>query len=243
MTASTTESTADRGLPRRGLVTLIGAGVALAATVGLVLAFGVARPPALAALSDEPTPPPPGGVAWTSWDDGEECLHVASPDGTTRELRCTRDGGGEIRGWDEGGITLLDHGPALELIVIDPATGEVVERRDPEEPDAGDAEPGDDREPRPLGVGGVDSRYEDGVLTVRRVDSDVVLWEVEAPENYRVDQGAVSPDGDWVVLLDGVGRLLLVPADGSAAPRVWAETGSSWQIPVWEGTPVDERAG
>ncbi len=238
MTVRTTEPAPARGLPPRGLLTLIGAGVALVATVVLVLVFGVARPPALTALADDPTPPPPGGVAWTSWDDDEQCLRVVAPDGSTRELRCVRDGGGEILAWDGDGIVLVDHGPAQELIVIDPVTGEVVERRS-----AGDPDPLEDRQPRRLGAGGVDSRYEDGVLTVRNVEDDVVLWEVEAPENYRIDQGAISPDGDWVVLLDGVGRLLLVPADGSAAPRVWAETGSSWQVPVWEGTPVDERAG
>ncbi len=238
MTASKTEPAPDRGLPPRGLLTLIGAGVALVATVVLVLVFGVARPPAVTALADDPNPPPPGAVAWTSWHDDEQCLHVAAPDGATRELRCSRDGGGEILGWDEDGIILIDHGPAQELVAVDPTTGEVVERRSPDDP-----ERAADREPRPLGSGGVDSRYDDGVLTVRHVDDDVVLWEVEAPENYRIGQGAVSPGGDWVVLLDGVGRLLLVPADGSAAPRMWTETGPSWQVPVWEGTPVDEWAG
>lgn len=236
MTATAAEN--PTGLPRRSLAALVAAAIALVVIVALVLLFGVARPPTVTPLADDPAPAPPGGVAWTSWDAGEECLHVATPDGSTRELRCSRAGGGEIRGWDEDGITLLDRGPTQELVVIDPATGEVAARRAlPSDP-----EPGEDREPRPLGSGGIDSRYEDGVLTVRHVDEDVVLWAVEAPENYRVDQGAVSPDGEWVVLLDGVGRLLLVPADGSAAPRLWAETEVSWQVPVWEQTPVDVPA-
>jgi len=233
MTATPTGSEAPTGLPRRSLAALIGAAIALVAIVAFVLAFGVSRPPALTPLAEDPTPAPPGRVAWTSWEDGEECLHVASPDGTARALRCSRDGGGEILGWDEDGISLLDRGLAQQLVVVDPVTGEVAERRDID----------DEPEPRRPGSGGIDSRYEDGVLTVRHVDQDVVLWAVETPENYRVDQGATSPDGDWVVLLDGVGRLLLVPADGSASPRVWAETDSSWQVPVWEGTPVDATAG
>ncbi|MEX2550348.1 MAG: hypothetical protein WD638_08970 [Nitriliruptoraceae bacterium] len=228
-----TEPDDPTGLPRRNLVALVGAALALVAVVALVLAFGVARPPALTPLTEDPTPAPPGGVAWMGWGDGEECLHVASADGTARELRCPRDGGSEILGWDEDGITLLVRGPAQELIVVDPVTGEVEERRDLSE----------DREPRPPRSGDIDSRYEDGVLTVRHTDEDVVLWSVEAPENYRIDQGSTSPDGDWVVLLDGVGRLLLVPVDGSAAPRVWADTDSGWQVPVWEGTPVDDAAG
>jgi outer membrane protein assembly factor BamB len=165
-------------------------------------------------------------VAWTSYDteDGP-CLQIATSDGGTEKLDCSLEG--EVWAWDDAGIVVYTYGPRDHLEVIDPATGELVERR--EARGEGAAGPPD---------GGVRSRTTDGILTVTRDDTRDVLWEVDAPEGYRVSSGAVSPDGAWVAMFDSAERLLLVPADGSSDPRVWAEGTTEWGTPVWEGTPL-----
>jgi outer membrane protein assembly factor BamB len=212
--------------PERSKAALLAAAVLLVVVIGLVLVFGIARPPALPSLAEQPDPAPPAAVAWTSYDteDGP-CLQIATSDGGTEKLDCNLEG--EVWAWDDAGIVVYTYGPRDHLEVIDPATGELVERR--EARGEGAAGPPD---------GGVRSRTTDGILTVTRDDTRDVLWEVDAPEGYRVSSGAVSPDGAWVAMFDSAERLLLVPADGSSDPRVWAEGTTEWGTPVWEGTPL-----
>jgi hypothetical protein len=221
-----TGGTVDRARPR-SLALLIAAGVLAAAVVVLVLLFGVARPPALAPLAAEPTPAPSAAVAWSAYeqDDGE-CLHVARPDAEVVRVACEVTGG-MLVAWDDDGIVVPRWGPSDELVWIDPVTGDEV-RRDR-------VADGHDVDPHAQNV--VTSRHRDGVLTVTRQDTGEVVWEVEAPDTYRVDNGTVSPDGAWIALVDSASRLLVLPQDGSVAPRVWAEDVPAWTVPLWEGTP------
>ncbi len=217
------DTSTDR--PQRSTVALVAAALLLIVVVALVLVFGIARPPALSSLADQPDPAPPAAVAWTSFDpDDGPCLHVARPDGTTEVLVCNLDG--EVWAWDDDGIAVFTYRARDELEIIDPATGEVVERREVDPEGRSGPSPG----------GTVSSRHGDGTLTVTRVDTRDVIWEVDAPEGYRIGQGAVSPDGNWVAMFDSTERLLLLPADGSAEPRVWAEDTTEWDLPVWEGS-------
>jgi hypothetical protein len=211
------------GPPRRSIVALVAAASVVVITVGLVLVFGLARPPALASLAAEPEPDLPA-VTWVRWER-EACLEIATADAQIREVTCGLRGE-EVVGWDEVGIGMLvwDRTEAVE--VIDPETGEVVEVR----PMRGDLWEERDREWRR-----VDARNRDGVLTVRL--DGTVLWEVEAPDAYWLNTGAVSPDGRYVVAVDS-DRLLLLDATGAREPRVWLDDMESWQTPVWEGTPM-----
>lgn len=213
--------------PDRSKPALVGAALLLVVVVALVLVFGIARPPALPSLADVPDPAPPAAVAWTTFDrDDGPCLYVARPDGTTGSLDCNLDG--EVWAWDDDGIAVFTYRAHDEIEIIDPATGAVVERR----------EVGDGERPGPSRAGTVSSQHRDGTLVVTRDDTREVIWEIDAPEGYRVGQGAVSPDGDWVAMFDSAERLLLVPADGSADPRVWAEDTTEWEVPVWEGSSL-----
>jgi hypothetical protein len=211
------------------MTALIGAGVLIVVVVALVLVFGIARPPELATLADDPAPAPTAAVAWTAFDRDGSCLYVAEPDGTTESLRCDLEGG-DIWGWDDDGIALLTYGLTEDLQRIDPQTGETLER---ERLDGIDPS-------RPPLTARVAGRNQDGTLTVIRHDSEDVVWEVDAPEGYTINDGALSPDGEWVVMVDSAERVLVVPADGSAEPRIWADGANVWQAPVWEGTPMDE---
>jgi hypothetical protein len=206
-------------------VALIAAAAVVVIAIGLVLAFGMARPPELASLAEEPEPALDAAVAWVRWDR-EACLYVATPDAATREVVCGLRGE-EVLGWEADGIGMLGWEPSEAIEVIDPDTGEVVDVR----PSTG--EPWEERE---RGWDRIDSRQHDGVLTVRLAGT--VLWEVEAPEAYWVNPGALSPDGRFVVAFDSADRLLLFDATGERAPRVWLEDVEGWQAPVWQGTPL-----
>ena len=230
MTATRERDPVEQGAPaRRSVLLLVAAAVLVVAVVGLVLAFGVVRPPSLATIADVPEPAPPGGVAWASWQAGETCVTVVRADGQVdRDLYCQRDGG-ELVAWTETGFVLRTwDGPEGDLVVIDADTGEVVDvvtdssRRGTQRPES------------------VRTSYREGRLTVTHErDRDRVVWEVEAPDAYDVTSGALSPDGDWFALVDSADRLLIVPADGSAEPRVWATDAPRWGDIVWEGTAID----
>lgn len=222
MTAPSPSTSSDRSM-----LALIAAAVVVIAAVVLVLVFGIARPPALSTLADEPDPAPTAEVAWTTFERDGTCLHVAHPDGTTRSLRCDLDGG-EVLAWDDDGIVLQTFGPRDRVEVIDPRSGEVAATR-----------PLDDGPIGPLWDVTITSRHRDGVLTVTRNDTGAAVWEVEAPEGYRVNDGSLSPDGRWIAMVDTAKRLLIVAADGSGPPRLWVEDATAWGVPVWEGTPLE----
>lgn len=216
----------------RSLPALVAAAVLVVAVVMLVLLFGVARPPQLATVQEVPAPSPEASVAWSQWERESSCIHTVDPQGVRTEVGCGYEGQ-ELVAWNEDGIVVLVWGPREAAEVIDPETGEVVGQVG-----------GRPEEWLETGGGAVHSRHRDGTLTVTLRDSGVELWRVEAPENYGVNEGVLSPDGAWVAMVDRSERLLLVPADGSVEPRVWTEVEESWVRPVWEGSDVptpDER--
>jgi hypothetical protein len=212
----------------RSLPALLAAAGLVVVVVVLVLLFGIARPPELATVQERPAPSPEAGIAWSQWDDGDTCIHTVDPQGVRTEVGCGYESQ-ELIAWTEDGIVVLVWGPREAAELIDPATGDVVGQIDGTPEDWLEA-----------GGGAVHSRHVDGTLTVTLRQSGEVLWRVEAPETYGVNDGVLSPDGRFVVLVDHSERLLLVPADGSAEPRVWAEVEESWIRPVWEGSAVPD---
>lgn len=206
---------------------LVAAATVALVTVGVVLRFGLVQPPALAPV-DEATRPDVA-LAISSYRDNERgmCLDVVDPDGTVRELRCGMDGG-PLVGWDERGILVLRYASFSErLEVVDPDTGAVLSSSTF---DSRVAMPG--------------SR--DGMLDVDRVgrtlivygDDRSVLWQVEAPDSYRINATARDQRTGMVALLDEAGRLLVL-REGADAPRVWVEdVGTRYGELVWQGTSL-----
>jgi len=221
-------SSGGAGIPPRSVAALIAAAVLVVGVVVLVLVLGVARPPALPTVAEQPDPAPPASVAWTRWQEGFACVDTLAPDGTVTEIACDLQGE-EILAWDADGIALWVWGPREMVEILDPATGEVVDTR----PASGQL-----LDERPMDALRV--RHDDGRLTVQLRDTGEVLWEVDAHANYRVREGSLSPDGEWVAMFDSAGRLLVAPTDGSVEPRVWHEDDEQWQSPVWEGTPLPD---
>lgn len=204
---------------------LVAAATVALVTVGLVLRFGLVQPPALSPVDDATRP----GVALavSSFRDHQRgsCIDVVEPDGTVRELRCGMDGG-PLLGWDERGILMLRYGSAGErLEVIDPVSGATVA--------SGPVDPSElDR-----WALGVDIERSGATLTVRD-DDRVVLWQVDAPDNYMITGSVRDPATGTVALLDEAGRLLVLgPTAGE--PRVWvADVGTRYGELVWQGTAL-----
>lgn len=217
VTAEVDPQRGDRSVPL-----LVAAAVLVVAVVGAVLVFGVQRPPELPSVADEPDPAPSGAVAWTTWRDGQ-CVHVAEPDGEVRQPFC-RDGGYELEGWDDEGHLVLREWRDTERqeLLVDAETGEVVDTG----PNV--TLPGRANDDRPL-----HDLWTDGELIVEDA-SGSELWRVAAPEGYRLGSSSTSPDGEWIAAIDSADRLLVLPADGGAPPRVWATGVDSYRDVVWE---------
>src|SRR5690606_19234959 len=126
----------------------------------------------------------------------------------------------ELLGWDDEGVLVRGYGPGDPVAqVVDPDGGTVLDTR---------AALDGTRTPPTADAITSSRRTSTGdELEVRSVDGDL-LWRVDAPNGYEVTGGWANPGGDVVALVDSADRLLLVPADGAAEPRIWAEDVTSW---------------
>ncbi len=215
----------------RSRTALVAAGLVAVTVVGLVLTFGVQRPPQLAVLAEgtgaEATgAEASGGVevprsrfATLGRHDTDTCLTVVEPHGATNRPWCTADGADLLR-WDQDGIHVVTYGGGERTLLIDAADGTVLGRPQGEVALIDDG-------------AAVSTERHGGQLVVRSADG-TVLWRTDAPASYDVTQGWGSPDGRHVAMLDVTGRLLVVSTDGSADPRVWADGLASWASGTWE---------
>lgn len=217
------QPTRDRSVPL-----LVAAAVLVVVAVGLVLAFGIKRPPALEPLTAGPDTPTEQLVRFV-YESDDTCLVAYSVAGGPRELTCELDGG-EILGWRDGRIGLRAwSNVGEEWVVVDATSGAVLSRRLLTSEDI--------KRFVSTASSVVRVDHTDGVMTITLASSGAVLWRVEAPTNYRIEVSATTGDGRWVAMIDTARRLLLVPADGSAAPRVWLDDLDGYWEPVrWEGT-------
>lgn len=218
------------GRPGGNRIFLGGAVALIAAVAVLVFLFGIVRPPALAKYSPDGARPS-GGIAFVHrGDQGCGELRVVHPDGSSLRGACESDIG-DVVGWTSAGVQVqgwAGTGPTLAL--YDPATAELIS-----------VARSDGGLQAVAGEGVTVRRGRDGTMTVSAETTGKVLWTAHADGRYAVKSGSRSPDGAWFALVDSAGRLLLVPADGSAAPVVWSADAPDniWPGPVWEGA----RAG
>jgi hypothetical protein len=222
----------DQAPDRRQPLALVLAALVAVVVVALVLVLGVARPPQLPTVADDPQVTAPARLATHGWEDGESCVTVVEVDGRTSRPWCS-DGGAELIGWSDRGLVLWSYGATGRFEwIVDPADGEVVATEPVHE--AGYRDP-----PAPM-VSDAHTAGRDGQLEVRS-DDGTLLWRTDAPDSYRVTGGWPSPDGRWVALIDNADRLLLVPADGSMEPRIWATgVGGRYEV-AWEGATPTSR--
>lgn len=226
MTATLERPQARDGRGGRSIVSLVAVGVVVVTIVGLTAVFGVHRPPELASIVDRPDPAPPEAVAWTSWQDDETCVHLADPAGTLTAPWCSSMGG-ELVGWTASGeVVLRTWEGGGQLRILDPGSGALTGRL--EEDGEASLPEGD----------AVWSERDGDDLVVRDLATDGELWRVAAPERYTIESSGKTADGDWIVMVDSAERLLVMPADGAVAPRVWADDVPAWPAPVWRSVTV-----
>jgi hypothetical protein len=231
MTKNTPPKVKTRHMPRGDLRYLIGAAALVVVVGALALVFGIVRPPAFEGLTAAQGAALPGGVAWTEYNERSDCtdLMVARPNGEVESVKCL-NGLDRVIGWTEDGIVTVSYGESGERMdTRDPVTGDVLLSRDVA---------GYDDRPADQGDGAVFSaERRDGSLVL--VDhSGTPVWETQADARYEIGTIAGSPDGNWVAMTDSAERLLVVRADGSEPPAIWA-TGIvewSWMDLIWEGT-------
>jgi hypothetical protein len=200
-------------------------------------------PPRLDGVALGEAPEAPAALAWAGWTGSSTCVHVVDPSGQVRVVTCAREGF-ELIGWDDRGIVLLHWLGSRERVeTIDPDTGEVIATRAVRD---GDLDGVFDEGFGGDGFfGGGDSvvlnRWRDGILTVvKDGPGGYVLWAVEAPEAYRVEQSSVAPDRSVIAGVDSAGRLLLFDAAGEVPPRVWHDDAEPWSRLVWQGSAPPE---
>lgn len=207
----------------RSVVLLVAAAVIVVATVAAVVTFGVVRPPQLPSVSGAQGVP---SVAWTQWEGDRQCLMVASSAGEVSSLVCDREYA-ELVAWTDEGIIAHRWQATGTEIVIDPVTGQILERRAIPDEFATDF------------VGNaITSYHEDGRRVVEDAETRQVLWDVEIASVYDVYGGTASPDGRWIAAGDSARRLLLFDRSGGQGPWVWAtDVDAGWSV-VFEGSEV-----
>jgi hypothetical protein len=239
-------ATATRQSKRAGIAA---AAVALAVCVA-IWAFGVAPLPDYPSLAAAPDPSIPGRVAFVRWGE-RPCVYVVpARGGPERRLRCTDDEedgedwyGGPIAWTRDGRIVVQAFSPSgNRAIVLDPATGSLLERIAVQEPLAERAPP--EAEARDDGARLLVNRT-GGAATLGiapRAASPRELARVEGPPAYRFGEARWSPDGEWILVRDSNQDLLVVRAREGAALRLLADrvTGPfAWHVPGRSDDAVD----
>lgn len=225
--SSALDSTGDHGR-RRSVLLLVAAGALVVATVAAVMLFGVVRPPALATIGDGA---PPAAVAWSQWDADRQCIMAASTSGEVTSVVCDRDYA-DLVAWTDEGIVAHRWQASGSEVVLDPATGAVLDRRPIPE----------DREPV-YTDNAITTYHEDGMRIVEDAETRQVLWRVEIASVYDVYGGTVSPDGRWIAAGDSARRLLLFDRNSDQGPMLWAsDVDAGWNV-IWQGSDRREPVG
>lgn len=213
---------------RRGplfLVVVVGAVVVgLAAVVFVVQALiDVGETPEFPSLAAQPDPSLQGTVAYLDWNY-PNCVQVVSASGAPTEgLGCE---GSSLAWLDDGRLRILgtegeDPGPAWGR-VVDVATGAVEEipsgilpptMPTPPDPTVG---PNGERVTVTNDGGAVEVTLDDGATSR-------VLLRIEGGSQYDVGVQGWAPDGEWILLADAAGRLLLVTVEEPSTARVLAD--------------------
>lgn len=225
---------------RKAVISAIAAVVVVGLVVGLVLVFAFIPLPEYGSLADEPDSSIPGTVAFARWDDGDLCVWtIPAGGGDEREVLCDNNiGFGEISpGWTPDGMLVVEQfGPSKEVFrIIDPETGETIDRISFEQTGAFDGPVGREFVVTQDGL----SVYVDGdrdsaqLLLESPSGSERVVLEVEGPADYRFDWARLSPDGEWILTQDSEGRLIIVAVEGDPNARILVDDVDGWMAAAW----------
>ncbi len=221
---------------RRAVVSIVAAVATLTVVTVIILVFGVIPLPEFPSLTDQPDSSIPGTVAFVHYDE-EPCIFtVRASGGEEQEVWCGSEYV-EFPAWTSDGLLVVtDWSAEPTYLLIDPATGALVSRV-PFSPDESAPEawpqpyPPEARRERADGaeVRTEGTRGGSSAVIVRTDGSDMTIVSVEgAPSDYRFYEAQWSPDGEWVLVSDTAGRLIVVGADGAPEARVLVHGLEEW---------------
>ena len=220
---------------RRGPWAAVAAAVVLLGTAAVIL-WGRVPLPSFPDLAAAPDPAIAGTVAYLQPELNRGCIRlVPASGGESTELTCRFDGV-EALFWtpDANLLVLTAWEDGLGATVVDPESGATLQRV----PLAVGDKPSElnqdlyTRDGQRLVV--VDEGRGRPALMVRTGDTSSTLLTVEGPADYRFEAAQWSPDGNWVLLTDNHGRLLVLGDGGTPGPRVLVDVGEpSWVMPAW----------
>lgn len=209
--------------------------------VGTMSLLQIDRPPSYPSLSEQPDSSIPGTVVYlqVTADQGECLYTVPAAGGESRRLTCMA---GPFKGiaWVSDGRILVKRGWPAVYSQVDTDTGEEISTVP-----AADLSKADRRRANAVTDGRWRTERADGAVVERR-DYGVVVRSAEGETTIMPLQDDVSsryslnnlqwaPDGEWVLVSDSVGRLLIVAADGDPPARILAGEGwggvAAWRIP------------
>jgi hypothetical protein len=238
---------------RRAIVSIVGAVFVLLLVTVIIVVFGVIPLPEFPLLADQPDASIPGTVAYLDFDDDPCIFTVPASGGEPTEVWCGREYI-EFPAWTADGLLVLtDWTTEPAYLLIDPATGAEVDRV-PVEEQGNDRQlpalPMDERRERSDGAKVfTDGRNDDDEVEVfvrlATGDQETILSAADVPSDYYLYDAQWSPDGEWVLVADSAGRLLVVGADGIPGVRVLVDglqdwgTQAAWFIPGDDTYTVD----
>jgi Tol biopolymer transport system component len=226
---------------RKVLTSVIASVVVIGVVVGLVLVFAIIPLPTFASLVDEPDTSIPGTVAFSQWDNGDLCIWTVDAAGgeEPHEVLCDGNIGFAdfLPGWTAEGMLLVQdfRGESQAFRVIDPETGTTLNRVTMDQTDTPRDPVGRDLYTAPDGSE-VYTENDPGsprVVVQSPTGVDRTILEVEGPKDYSFNQATWSPDGEWLLVQDSEGRLLILAAQGDPNPRILVDDSDGWSPASW----------
>lgn len=229
------------------------AGAIVVVAIAVIVIFGFVPTPKYPPVAEEPDPELSGLIAYSIPEDsdhadefGSRCVYVIElPGGQSSEITCREEIGWSMAWTDDGWLIVesFDQFSEFEpefhefepefddfgLALIEPVEGGVFETVSYE------GDPNflfsDHRQTR---QDGTRVRVEDGGTTVVLLSPDGSTTDLfgsdSAPSNYRFNEAQWSPDGDYVLVVDTEGRIIVASASGDPRPRVVADTGHEYEV-------------
>ena len=226
---------------RKVITSVVASVVVVGVVVGLVLAFAIIPLPEYPLLSDQPDSSIPGTVAFARWEQDGQCISTVPAGGGEEHLVICEDniGFGEFApGWTAEGLLVVEEfrpsGESFRL--IDPDTGDTVERV-PFEQTQVIREPirinafAESRDGLSVEVDG--SRGEPRLVIYGEGTAERTILSADGPADYWYDWATWSPDGNWILVNDSEGRVLVISPTGDPNPRILVEDIDSWMAASW----------
>ena len=224
---------------------LVAGGIVIVA-IAVIVIFGFVPTPEYPPLAEEPDPELSGLIAYSIPEDsdhadefGSRCVYVVEfPEGQADKITCRDEIGWSMAWTDDGWLIVESFGQFNEfepgfhdfgLALIEPVEGGAFETvsyaNDPNFLFS------DHRQTR---KDGTRVRVEEGGTTVVLSSPDGSTRDLfgsdSAPSNYHFNEAQWSPDGEYVLVVDTKGRIIVASASGDPLPRVIAETGQEYEV-------------